>query len=161
MTYLFDTSVFIAWWHEIYPTKIFEDVFKLIENDIDIKIIQSPVEVRKELEEKSDDSLTAWVKAKSNLFIPTMSELQNSIANISNKYPNILKQRSRVNADPVVIALAQATSAIVVTQENPHKQNKMVACCRGMNITCISLTKYIEQRQSQLNDIRKELWGNR
>ena len=59
---MFDTSAFIGWWHEIYPVEIFEDIAKLITIDIETKIIQSPVEVRAELEEKSNDPLTLWVK---------------------------------------------------------------------------------------------------
>ena len=161
MTYLFDTSVFIAWWHEIYPVGIFQDVAKLIENDIEEQIIQSPVEVRQELEEKVDDPLTKWVKGRPNLFIPTQPELQGSIANISNRFPGILKKQSKVNADPVVIALAQSNGAIIVTQENPNKQNNIVACCRAISINCISLPQYIGQRQALLNDIRAELWGNK
>ena len=159
MTYLFDTSAFISWWHEIYPVKIFEDVAKLIENDIEIQLIQSPAEVRQELEEKIDDPLTEWVKTRPNLFIPTQPELQSSIADISNKYPKILKRQGKVNADPVVIALAHATVAIVVTQENRHKQNNIVGCCRDMSVGCISLSQYIGQRQELLNAIRTELWG--
>ena len=123
MKYLFDTSSFIAWWHEIYPVAVFKDIAKLIANDIENLIVQSPIEVKKELEEKVGDELTEWVKTKSNLFIPTKPELQSSIADISNAYPRMLKQKGRVNADPVIIALAQSNNATVVTQENPAKHN--------------------------------------
>ncbi len=157
---MFDTSAFIGWWHEIYPVEIFEDIAKLITIDIETKIIQSPVEVRAELEEKSNDPLTLWVKKQSNLFIPTQPKLQNDISNIANQYPKLVKQHNKVNADPVVVALAQVFSAIVVTQENQKKKNNIVACCRGMNIECISLTQYIRKHQPELDDIRKELWGN-
>ncbi len=52
MSYLFDTSAFIAWWHEIYAPATFEDVFKLIEKDTENQFIQAPVEVKQELEKK-------------------------------------------------------------------------------------------------------------
>lgn len=82
MTYLFDTNAFIAWWHELYQPAVFEDVAELITQDIQHQIIQSPVKVRQELEEKVDDELTEWVKKKPDLFIPFQVDLQNSIRDI-------------------------------------------------------------------------------
>ena len=160
MSYLFDTSAFISWWHEIYPPTTFEDVFKLIEEDTKNQFILAPVEVKQELEEKVNDSLTEWVSKQSNLFIPTQPELQNNIADIANKYPKLVKKQSKVNADLVIIALAQAKGLIVVTQENPNKQNNLVGCCRAYKVSCVSLSQYIGERKNELNIIRKGLWGN-
>ena len=159
MSHLFDTSALIAWWHEIYPPTTFEDVFKLIEEDTKNQFIRAPVEVKQELEEKADDSLTEWVKKQPDLFIPTQPGLQSSIADIANKYPKLVKKQSRVNADPVVIALAQAKGLTVVTQENPNKQNNLVGCCRAYQVSCVSLSQYISGRKNALNIIRKGLWG--
>ena len=159
MTYLFDTSAFIAWWHEIYPVGIFQDVAKLIENDIEEQIIQSPVEVRQELEEKVDDPLTKWVKGRPNLFIPTQPGLQGNIADIANKCPKILKKQSKINADPMIIALAQSRGLTVVTQENPNNPNNLVGCCRKYGVSYLSLSQYIGERKNALDIIRKDLWG--
>ncbi len=96
MTYLFDTSSFIAWWHGLYPLATFADIFEFIGKDIESKLIQSPVEVRMELEEKADDSLTEWAKNQPGLFIPIQSDLQADIANIVNKFSKILKKKIRL-----------------------------------------------------------------
>ena len=76
MSHLFYSSAFIAWWREIYPPTTFEDVFKLIAEDTKNQFIRAPVEVKQELEEKVDDSLTEWVKKQPDLFIPTQETVQ-------------------------------------------------------------------------------------
>ncbi len=106
-----------------------------------------------------DDSLTEWVKKQSNLFIPTQPGLQGNIADIANRCPKLVKKQSRVNADPVIIALAQSRELTVVTQENPNKQKNLVGCCREYKVSCISLSQYISVRQNALDIIRKDLWG--
>lgn len=89
MTYVFDSNVFIAWWHEIYP--------------------------------------------------------------------KLIKQHRKFNADPIVIALAEANGWTVVTQENQKKQNNIVGCCRNVGIDCISLSEYIKQNRGKLNIIRQNI----
>lgn len=160
MTYVFDTNAFIAWWHEIYPQQSFPDIYQLIEKDVNTKTIQSPMEVKKELEQKLDDNLAIWAKQQTNLFIKESVDLQYRIAEISNDYPKLIKQHSRYNADPIVIALAEANNWTVVTQENQNKRNNIVGCCRDNQIMCISLSQYINQKQAELNIIRQDLWSN-
>lgn len=157
MTYVFDTSAFIAWWHEIYPRQSFPDIYQLIEEDVNTKIIQSPIEVRKELEEQLDDDLTVWAKQHSDLFIKDNPALQVRIAEISNNYPKLIKQHSRYNADPIVITLAEANGWTVVTQENQNKHNNIVGCCRNISVDCISLSEYINQNMAKLNSVRQNI----
>ncbi|MCZ6802416.1 MAG: DUF4411 family protein [Proteobacteria bacterium] len=158
--YIFDTNAFIAWWHEIYPPQSFPDIRVLIEQNIGGGTILSPIEVRKELEEKVDDNLTVWAKKQHNLFVIEQIDLQLRIAEISNAYPKLVKQHKKINADPIVIAVAEAGHSTVVTQENPVKQNNIVGCCRDIGVMCISLSQYINNHKDSLNIIRKKLWGN-
>ena len=160
MTYVFDTSSFIAWWNELYPTGTFPDIYELISHDIGIDLIKSPVEVKKELEMHTGDELAEWVKNKgSALLIKDDVKLQIRIAYISNNYPKLVKQARKHNADPIVIALAESNNWTVVTQENPNKKANIVGCCRDLNVKCISLSQYIRERQEKLDSIREELWS--
>ncbi len=158
MNYVFDSSAWIAWWHEIYPLNSFPDIHKLIEHDITQGFIISPAEVKKELQEQVKDELTNCVTKQSDLFIRDDENLQDRIAKISNDYPKLVKQHRKFNADPIVIALAEQRGWAVVTQENPNRQNNMVGCCRDLNLTCLSLTQYIQQRTDVLENIRQDLW---
>lgn len=157
--YVFDTSAWIGWWHEIYPVSIFPDICALIEFDVDARTIVSPVEVRTELEDKIDDDLTHWVKQRSGLFIPTHDQSQEIIAEVSNQCPKLLKHTKKTNADPAVVAWALQKDQIVVTQESHKKQTGIVACCRHKEVVCISLSKYVTERGTALDSIRKSLWG--
>ena len=87
-------------------------------------------------------------------------DLQNKIAEISNHYPKLVKNNRKFNADPIVIALAETNTWTVVTQENPSKQNNIVGCCRNMQVKCIFLSLYVDERSKQLISIRQTLWGN-
>lgn len=156
--YVFDTSAWIGWWHEIYPVSTFPDICELIKADVDARTIVSPVEVRTELEDKIDDDLTHWVKQRSGLFIPTHDQSQEVIAEISNQCPKLLR-RKKTNADPAVIAWALQKDQIVVTQESHKKQTGIVACCRHEEVACMSLSKYVSEREIALDSIRKSLWG--
>ena len=158
MTYVFDTSAFIAWWREIYPKQSFPDIYQLIEEDVNAKIIQSPMEVKKELEEQLDDDLTIWAKSQNDLFIRDSIDLQDRIAEISNNYPKLIKQHKKHNADPIVIALAETNNWIVVSQESQKRQNNIVGCCRNIGVTCISLSEYINQNRFKLSTIRQNIW---
>lgn len=156
--YVFDTSAWIGWWHEIYPIRAFPDISKLIQVDVDEGRIVSPVEVKAELEEKMGDALTDWVKERNRLFVPARNQSQDIIAEISNQCPKLLK-RKKVNADPAVVAWALQNDQTVVTQENHKKQTGIVACCRRMGVACRSLSRYVSEREMALDSIRKSLWG--
>ena len=132
MTYVFDTNAYIAWWHQLYPPVPFPDIKALIQHDTQQQIIRSPVAVKKELEEKVEEpgkaekkeknSLAEWANEQSTLFIQEQYDQQDRIAQISNDYPQLVKQHVKHNADPTVIVLAEANQWTVVTQENPNKK---------------------------------------
>lgn len=153
--YVFDTSAFIAWQFEIYPVSVFPDVQELIEQDVRNQVIQSPVEVRDELKQHEGDIVHEWAKQQTNLFVRTQPDLQQRIADISNQFPKLVKQHRSVNADPVVIAVAEKFGWIVVTQENPRKITNIVGCCRKINLKFMSLSQYMVDRHKALTKIRQ------
>lgn len=158
MIYVFDTSAFITWWNEIYPIQSFPDIEKLIEQGINQKSIKLVMEVTKELS-LQDDDLYKWIKERNRFFIKDQDNQQDRIAEISNRWPKLVKSNKRYNADPVIIAFAETNAWTVVTQESPKKQNNIVSCCRDIGVICISLTQYIKEKQTELDSIRQNLWG--
>lgn len=120
MGYVLDTSALVDAWTKWYsPLTIppFWDRIELLAQSGDLVI---PDTVLLELE-AVDDGIFRWCKDREAIICrPTTSEIQSIVTNISTIYPNLRHAGApgRNLADPVVIALAEYLSFMVVTHEN-------------------------------------------
>jgi len=149
--YCLDTSVYVNSWRKHYPIDI--EQFKPIWNRIDelgrSGKVFSPEEVWEELKNK-DDELLAWIKSRRHLFLPPTEQVQAAMKAIMATHPRLVDtSRGRSIADPWVIAQAQVSSAIVVTEEErrirPGKSPKIPDVCESLGIPYMSTLEFIRR----------------
>ncbi len=102
--YIIDTSSLIEL-NKYNPMDVYPGVWAKIEQLINSNRLVAPKEVFNEIEQ-TDDSLSAWSKTQSKMFIePTIRQIK-IVKDILDKYPSLIKIDRRYDADPWVIALA-------------------------------------------------------
>lgn len=102
--YIIDTSSLIEL-NKHNPMDIFQTPWKRIEELIKNKRLFAPKEVLNEINQY-DDTLAAWAKKHSDLFIEETAEQIKIVKEILKTYPSLIKKDKRHAADPWVIALA-------------------------------------------------------
>jgi hypothetical protein len=92
--------------------------------------------VLKELK-RIDDDLYKWAKQREHMFMQPIESVQIIMQGIMAKYPRLVdSNKHRSMADPWVIAQAQYSSAIVITEEKAvyGKSPKIPDVCEAMKI---------------------------
>jgi rRNA maturation endonuclease Nob1 len=103
--YIIDTSSLIEL-NKNNPMDVYPGVWAKIEQLINSNRLVAPKEVFNEIEQ-TDDSLSAWSKTQSKMFIePTKRQIK-IVKDILDIYPSLIKIDRRYDADPWVIALAR------------------------------------------------------
>jgi len=102
--YIIDTSSLIEL-NKHNPMDVYPGVWEKIEQLINSNRLVAPKEVFNEIKQ-TDDSLFAWSKTQSKMFIePAIRQIE-IVKDILDKYPSLIKIDRRYDADPWVIALA-------------------------------------------------------
>jgi hypothetical protein len=143
--FCFDTNAFIEPWHRRYPLDMFPRFWDQLESLGEDGIILAPEEVLHELS-KIDDDLWEWAKARKYLFHSIDDAVQNAMLSIMRQFPRLVDTKKGRNiADPWVIAQAQVTSAIVVTEETPARGNspKIPDVCEALGIPWTNLLQFM------------------
>lgn len=145
--YSFDSSAFINPFRRYYPQDLFPKFWDAVTERIASgEIIASEV-VRDEIDQK-DDQLKVWLRSQTGLFVPVDEEQQDGVAEILSRYPNWVDvESSKNNADPFVIALAQAKSLTVVADEaNGSDQNpKIPHVCKLYRVRYLRVVDFIRE----------------
>ena len=141
------------------PLDVFPSVWEKIEDLINKDLLVAPKEVLNEINE-GDDKLAKWAKKQNKLFkYPTNKQID-IVREILNKFPSLVKENRKYDADPWVIALAVelATSTqktlisikrIVVTEEKIRGNKvKIPFVCQKYEIESIDI----------IDMFRKEGW---
>lgn len=102
--YIIDTSSLIEL-NKHNPMDVYPGVWEKIEQLINSNRLVAPKEVFNEIKQ-TDDSLSAWSKTQSKMFIePTLRQIE-IVKDLLDKYPSLIKIDRRHDADPWIIALA-------------------------------------------------------
>lgn len=142
--YCFDTSAFINSWRRLYPPDVLPSLWSRLSDLVSVDRVKSPEQVLLEIARISDE-LHAWVKRRTQIFVPATPEIQAGVSKLVNTYPNFMQERSPdgVWADPYVVALAQEQNRVVVTWERAADRNarrlKIPNICEAIGIECINL----------------------
>lgn len=141
------------------PLDVFPSVWKKIEDLINKDLLVAPKEVLNEINE-GDDKLANWAKKQNKLFKDPTNKQIDIVREILNKFPSLVKENRKYDADPWVIALAVelATSTqktlisikrIVVTEEKIRGNKvKIPFVCQKYEIESIDI----------IDMFRKESW---
>lgn len=153
MKYSFDTSAFIEAWVRHYPPDIFQVVWDRFDKLIRLDHLKAIDEVKRELEEHGDE-LYKWVKVRKRMFCSLDAELQRRVVRIQKQFPSLVKiDRTRPDADPFVIALAQEHSLTVVTYEQSKPSKPRIPdVCQKLGIPCIALVELFRREGWQFRE---------
>lgn len=144
-TYCFDTSAWIHAWDRAYPLDNFPGVWGQLTNLVAEGRLVSPDEVREEIERK-DDELLKWLRDVEGLFVPIDDQQQDLVREILQEEPRLVdSSKGRDQADPWVIALAEARAAVVVTQEGRRPTNPRIPdVCAARDLSFFKLLEVIQ-----------------
>jgi len=151
LSYVFDTNAFSQLFHSYYRNRfptLWEQFDELIENEE----ITSTREVSREIEGDRVVALREWAANQNDLF-PTPDVAEASFVAQIFAVPHFLQIIERkkllkgcLNADPFIIARAQAIGGTVVTLEGePQNGAKIPNICRYFKINCLSLEGFMEE----------------
>jgi hypothetical protein len=137
-TFCLDTSSIIDAWRR-YPDDLFPSFWDKLDLWARDCLVVAPDEVKEELR-YGDDDVYAWAKQRPYLFRPPEAAVQETVTAILRAYPQLVDANAeRTQADPFVIALAQVTSSVVVTQEGRNNPNKIPRTCQSLGLECIDI----------------------
>ncbi len=149
--YCIDTSCLIDLYQN-YPKKsvsgFFNPIWEKIENMIGNRQIISHITVFRELK-KREDSVFKWCKGHAYIFVDIDECQISKLQEIKGKYNKDYFQRQLSNtgewADPWIIALANCEDAIVVTNENKTKANRIPLIADQIDIKSLNLLEFFEE----------------
>lgn len=145
--YCLDTSALIDLNGRLLPATSFPDLFSRIDAGFASDVLVSPREVRRELQNGSaGDYLERWATENSHYFVdPDDSQLA-LMGALMTHYPEVYdtKLHRSTDADPWVIALAQAHCLTVVTSENQDSPKKIPHFCRELGVPVVNVFGFFE-----------------
>jgi hypothetical protein len=133
-----------------YPQdmKTFLPIWKQIELMIKNGGLISPAEVQKEIS-KGNDEIVKWCRKYKIIFKDVDTCQANEIHNVEAKYDKEAWDKGITKdgrwGDPWVIALSICEEAVIVTNENKVKPNRIPDIARKFNIRCLQLLEFFKE----------------
>ena len=147
--YIMDTSSLVEL-NRHNPIDVFPSVWNNLESLSKKGLLVAPAEVLSEVKDR-DDELASWAKRNNNIFKPPTKKQTQILTDILKKYPALVKEDRRYDADAWVVALAvemvtnsQQTltqiKRVIVTEERLRGDKiKIPYVCQKYNIESISI----------------------
>lgn len=131
-----------------FPRNIFSTVWEDLEKAVKDGWIISPEAVKRELL-AYDDEVAKWSKGMDSFFYDPTDTVLDRVATLMKTFPDLVNHSSdKDQADPYVVALAQDTGAVVVTEETSKRNNKKAkipSVCKTLDVECINLFGMFEK----------------
>lgn len=148
MIFCLDTSAWLDGWVRDYPEEVFPSLWEKLAECVASGQVRCSEEVYIELEKK-DDGIHDWLKRHKQVVVPIDEEIQRIVAALLTEHPRLVDTfRQRSQADPFVIATAEALGATVVTGEKPRGKldiPKIPDVCEQRKIPCISFLQMLRE----------------
>jgi hypothetical protein len=147
--YSFDTSAFINGRRDLLPAGVFPAVWSDIETAINAGEVRAVDVVRDELARR-DDEVNQWARGQAELFLALEHDIQRATAEVLANHQRLMGRGGGRNAaDPFVIGLAMARSAVVVTEEtmtgNLNKP-RIPDVCQALGVPCTNLIGFLRRQ---------------
>ena len=149
--YCIDASSLINSYNERYPIDVFPKVWVNIDDLIEKGLLIATSIVLDELSWK-DDGIFSWVKEREGQMIVVPDEtIQKNHSRLLERFPHLVSEKSeKTKADTFIIATAQVTESIVVTQEhpdtNPLKPKKIPDVCDELGVPHINIVEMFRRQ---------------
>ncbi len=148
MIYCVDTSAWLDGWARDYPQDVFPSLWEKLAECIAAETVKCSEEVYVELSKKDDD-LHDWLKARKQVVVPIDEVIQRTVSQLLAEHPRLVDtHRNRSQADPFVIATAEALAAVVVTGEKPRGKldiPKIPDVCQARGIRCMTFLEMLRE----------------
>ena len=149
MIYSIDSSAWLDGWVRDYPRDVFRSLWEeKLPSCVSAGILKTSEEVAVEMQKK-DDGLYQWLKAQPGLIVPIDEDIQRIVSELLAQHPRLVDtHRNRSQADPFVIATAEALNATVVTGEMPRGKMdipKIPDVCSARSIRSISFLELLRE----------------
>lgn len=144
--YCIDTSSLLEAWVRRYPPAAFPALWSRLSDMVEAKTLIAPEEVRLEVEKRESDTLAQWLAERRPMFHATDVDLAQRVKGLLARHTKLVQAGKNKNlADPWVIALAQRTGAVVVTEEGRGKKDnpKIPDICAAEGIRVIKVVDLI------------------
>ena len=148
--YCLDTSALIHAAVRAYPFEMFPSFWDKLDNLIEQERAIIPIAAFDELEKKTDE-VHEWVKSRDKMIVAIDTKVQEIVREIlaDKKCRRLVDtKKGRSGADPFVIALAEVTDSIVVTQEIPvgiqAKSPRIPDVCKERGVQWMDLLDLIQ-----------------
>ncbi|AGK61381.1 hypothetical protein Asulf_01390 [Archaeoglobus sulfaticallidus PM70-1] len=142
-----DALINIGRW---YPRdmKIFEPIWAKLEELVDEELLISHYEVYREVS-SGYDYISEWCKKHSRIFKDVDDEQISIFEKVREVYDKNYWDRNITNpnpwADPWIIALAVQNKAIIVTNENKEKPNRIPSVARAFGINSLKPIEFFKE----------------
>jgi len=170
-SYCFDSGAFLYMArnrYPFYPRDVFPKLWEKVEVLVGNERLFICQEVFEEMsggrnkpatDKPNEDQLIAWLeemKSRHPSFVrKTDDNIQRYAENISRNYPMLVDQSRPKDADPYLVAHAQADDAVVVPQEllpknskvDPKFMKKVPNVCKHIGIECVDLVGFMRREQ--------------
>jgi hypothetical protein len=149
--FVFDTSAYINGWNHHYSGPSFEPLWVFVADAMEDGRIVSPRAVHREIQQRTD-ALAGW--ARNRRFVDPNERVQRLVGQLQVQFPEVFSTPGRNDADPWVIALAQADGLTVVTYEGrqfsgaPARRSrfpKMPEICATLGVSCVNPSEALNQ----------------
>jgi hypothetical protein len=137
--YVIDTSALIDLHRVVYAPDVFKTLWENLAGLVRERRLLAPREVYNEIS-KRDDDLYAWSKLHKQMFCEPDSRQQAIVRQILTSHPRLVDaSKDTPDADPFVVALAEAGSHVVVCSEKGNMQGRVRIpdVCRARRVRCI------------------------
>lgn len=145
--YCVDTSALVDLNGRLLPASTFPDLFPRVNEAFATGLLLSPREVRRELQNGSEgDELQRWATDNPSFFVDPDEGQVELVRQMLVQFPRVYdtKLHRAIDADPWVIAVAQANGLTVVTSENQDSPKKIPFFCRQLNVPVLNVFGFFE-----------------
>jgi hypothetical protein len=129
--------------------KVFSPIWEKIEGLIKMDLLISHYEVYREIKEGNDE-LSKWATLNRKIFKePNDQEQIKNFERVKGKYdPHYWEKETNADrawGDPWIIALSMTLKAIIVTDENKDKINRIPSIARQFQIKSLNLLEFFNE----------------
>ena len=137
--HVIDTSALIDLHRVVYAPDVFQTLWARLAELADGRHLLAPREVFNEIA-RGDDALHTWAKQHKHMFCDPDIEQQTLVREIVHRFPKLVdSSKATPDADPFVIALAEAGKHTVVCSEKGNMQGhvRIPDVCRARGVKCV------------------------
>lgn len=145
--YCVDTSALVDLHGRLLPAATFPDLFPRVNEAFATGLLVSPREVRRELQNGAEgDELQRWATDNPSFFVDPDDRQVGLVQQMLVRFPQVydMKLHRAIDADPWVIAVAQANGLAVVTSENQDSPKKIPYFCRSLGVPVLNVMGFFE-----------------